>query len=126
MMTRRDECQVCGKEITNSPSYIPGECQFPLSHAHGTIENIKLPGRVAKILNRLDSEGKSYPSGLTLQERDAIQNTRIHHNDFTTELETPAWNSNRASRLPSNTPHSASSPIATVMSPSTQISPAIQ
>lgn len=85
-------CSVCGKEITNSPTYIQGECQFPLSHAHATIENIKLPGRVAKIFNRLDSESRPYPAGLTLQERDILQNTRIHSNDFTTELETPVWN----------------------------------
>jgi len=46
---------------------------------------------VAKILNRLDAEGRKYPSGLTLQERDALQATRIHHNDFSTELERPVW-----------------------------------
>lgn len=84
-------CTVCHKEITNSPTYIPGECQFPLTHAHPTIENVKLPGRVAKIMNRLDSTGRQYPSGLTLQERDALQNTRIHSNDFTTELEIPIY-----------------------------------
>ena len=84
-------CTVCHKEITNSPSYTPGECQFPLSHHHPTIENVKVPGRVAKILNRLDAEGRKYPAGLTLQERDALQATRIHHNDFSTELERPVW-----------------------------------
>lgn len=93
-------CKTCGKQITNSPTYIPGECQHPLSHAHPTIENVKLPGRVAKILNRLDSESRKYPDGLTLQERGTIQDTRIHHNDFTTELETPVWLEKQVVHLP--------------------------
>lgn len=84
-------CTVCDKPITNSPTYIPGECQHPLTHFHPTINNAKLPGRVAKILNRMDSESRVYPAGLTLQERGTLQNTRIHHNDFSTELETSIW-----------------------------------
>jgi len=84
-------CTICSKPITNSPTYIPGECQFPLSHSHPTVENVKLPGRVAKIFNRMDSEARVYPSGLTLQERDTLQATRIHHNEFSTELEVPYY-----------------------------------
>jgi hypothetical protein len=84
-------CTTCGKEITNSPTYISGECQFPLTHSHPTIDNVKLPGRAAKIFNRMDSESRVYPAGLTLQERGTLQNTRIYHNDFSTELECSIW-----------------------------------
>jgi hypothetical protein len=52
-----------------------------------TINTIKLPGHINRILSRLDREGRRYPQDLTLQERDTLQATRIHHNDFTTELE---------------------------------------
>jgi hypothetical protein len=104
MTTRKQPtCSVCGKDIANSPTYITGECQFPLSHAHATIENVKLPGRVASILHRLDSEGKAYPEGLTLQERGLLQNTRIHHNDFTTDFDPEILFPSRGA----TTPHSS-------------------
>jgi hypothetical protein len=39
----------------------------------------------------MDSESRAYPAGLTLQERDTLQNTRIHSNEFSTELEVPYY-----------------------------------
>ena len=84
-------CLTCGKEITNSRSYTSGECRFPLTHAHSTVENIKLPSRVTKILFRLNQDGKSYPADLSLQDKATLQNTRIHRNDFTTEIEALEW-----------------------------------
>lgn len=83
MMTRRDRCFVCDKPFD--------QCQYPISHSHPTIDSIKLPHRASRILGRLDRERKPYPSGLTLQERDTLQATRIHHNDFSTELEVPIY-----------------------------------
>ena len=78
MMTAAS-CTACGLDLE--------ACQFPISHSHPTVNHVKLPSK----LNGVLAKG-TYPRNLSLQDRRVIESTRIHDNDFTTELEALPWN----------------------------------
>lgn len=67
-----DTCKSCGRSYA--------ACQYPLSHGHATVDNIKLPGRVNRILSRRGA--------LTLQDRMGLNAIQIFAPDFTTDVDT--------------------------------------
>lgn len=64
----------CGKSYA--------DCRFPVSHSHPTINNIKLPGTVNRVMANRDRKGS-----MSLQDRMALNAVDIYPFDFPSKLD---------------------------------------
>jgi hypothetical protein len=67
-------CKTCGKSYD--------ACQYPLSHAHPSINEVKLPGKIARVLGHHRYRHGDYRSKLTLHDRSVLNSVNLFPFDF--------------------------------------------